>query len=471
LSDTKISALTPTTSLGDTDELVLASSGANKKITGANLKTSISAAVSAIPPTLLDAKGDLIAASAADTAARLAVGSNGDVLTADSSQATGVKWAAPSGSAAPSGAAGGALDGSYPNPGLAAAVAGAGLSEASDVLAVNVDGTTLEISSDSLRVKDAGITAAKLGAVPLDTLSDVDVPSPSDEQALVWDSSASKWVPKTAILHVDANAKGDLFAASANDVVGRLPVGSNSQVLTADSTQTLGVKWAALPGGGMVADTLWDAKGDLAVASAADTGGRLPVGSDGQVLTADSAQTLGVKWAAAGGGGAWTLLSTTTLSSAGTFDVSGISGSYNDLILVAIVRGVAASSVVSVSLRFNNISSSNYYNQWIQGTGSGATAAEDLAAVSLFTGQAPGSTAALANGFSTIQVTVPGYASTTWLKAIQFECQLVANTATTWNTAFRGGGFWNNTAAVTRVQLFHASNLATGSQLRIYGRL
>jgi len=49
----------------------------------------------AIQPTILDAKGDLIVATAADTPARLAVGSNDTVLTADSSTATGLKWAAP----------------------------------------------------------------------------------------------------------------------------------------------------------------------------------------------------------------------------------------------------------------------------------------------------------------------------------------------------------------------------------------
>ena len=46
----------------------------------------------AIQNTIVDAKGDLIAASAADTPARLAVGNNGETLVADSSTSTGLRW-------------------------------------------------------------------------------------------------------------------------------------------------------------------------------------------------------------------------------------------------------------------------------------------------------------------------------------------------------------------------------------------
>jgi hypothetical protein len=62
----------------------------------ASVKSAYDLADGAIAKSLVDAKGDLIAATAADTVARLAIGTNGQVLTADSTAATGMAWAASS---------------------------------------------------------------------------------------------------------------------------------------------------------------------------------------------------------------------------------------------------------------------------------------------------------------------------------------------------------------------------------------
>ncbi len=51
----------------------------------------------ALTVTVIDAKGDLLVGTASDTIGRLAVGTDGHILTADSTQSSGVKWSAPSG--------------------------------------------------------------------------------------------------------------------------------------------------------------------------------------------------------------------------------------------------------------------------------------------------------------------------------------------------------------------------------------
>lgn len=123
----------------------------------------------------------------------------------------------------------------------------------------------------------------------------------------VADSSGS-WIPLAShkpksmldALYIGSSivdVKGDLIAATAADTVARLAVGANGTVLTADSAQPSGLTWNAAPGGGIPA-TIVDAKGDLIAATAADTVARMAVGSNGTVLTADSAQATGVAWAA-----------------------------------------------------------------------------------------------------------------------------------------------------------------------------
>ena len=80
--------------------------------------------------------------------------------------------------------------------------------------------------------------------------------------------------------------KGDLYGYDTADA--RVPVGSNGQVLTADSTAGAGVSWQAGTG------TL-TTKGDLLSRSTSGLN-RLPVGANGQLLSARSGATPGIAW-------------------------------------------------------------------------------------------------------------------------------------------------------------------------------
>ena len=60
-----------------------------------DIETFVNSSPGLVQNTLVDAKGDLLAASADNTITRLGVGTDTYVLTADSTEATGIKWASP----------------------------------------------------------------------------------------------------------------------------------------------------------------------------------------------------------------------------------------------------------------------------------------------------------------------------------------------------------------------------------------
>ena len=190
----------------------------------------------------------------------------------------------------------------------------------------------------------------------------------------------SNIITTDAVLSTDFDAKGDLISASAASTPVRLPVGTNGYVLKANSATTSGLEWAAAPadiegvtagtgisGGGTSGTvtitnsmaTAIDAKGDLIVGTGADVFSRLAVGAtNGHVLTVDSAEATGLKYAAiAGGAGNMAQIATGSTTSGSSFTVSGLS-SYTEIIIM--LYSVRISTGRSLTLRLNGNSGGNY---------------------------------------------------------------------------------------------------------------
>jgi hypothetical protein len=126
--------------------------------------------------------------------------------------------------------------------------------------------------------------------------------------------------------------------------------GTTGQVLAKASNTDLDFSWVAVD-----PLTILDAKGDLISATAADTPARLAVGSNGQVLTADSAETTGLKWATpTASTQSYSLLNAggTALTGATTITVSGLSG-YNS-IFVVVETASSANAGSYISCKFNS---------------------------------------------------------------------------------------------------------------------
>ena len=119
MTDSKLSALIELAATpADTDEVYIRdvsepAATESKRITVANLKAALTSVeglagllsadqhvldaeviAAAIDKTIQTTKGDLVVVTGASTPVRLGVGANDEVLTADSAQASGVKWAA-----------------------------------------------------------------------------------------------------------------------------------------------------------------------------------------------------------------------------------------------------------------------------------------------------------------------------------------------------------------------------------------
>jgi hypothetical protein len=109
-------------------------------------------------------------------------------------------------------------------------------------------------------------------------------------------------VPVSTDLVKDGATAIELLGDSIDTSLVDLKGGTTGQVLAKASGTDLDFSWVAQDDSNAIQNAIVDAKGDLIGATAADTPARLAVGTNGQVLTADSTAATGLAWATAATG-------------------------------------------------------------------------------------------------------------------------------------------------------------------------
>jgi hypothetical protein len=266
-----------------------AATSATSAATSATSAAASAASAAAAVAASFDAKGDLLAGTGAGTFDQLGVGTNGYLLTADSATATGIKWAAaPVSLPSQTGNAGEFLttdgtDASWAPVAGSLAQPTEPTSPPDGQIWVDTDGTapttvvtrwskaptggttTLTGTDDGTTVLayTPGYEEVFLNGVLLSRTNDytattgtsvvlnaatvtgdiVEVICPLQvayTDAITTTAANAAYVPKTLV-----DAKGDILTATADNTPARLAVGTNNQILVADSTASTGLKWAS----------------------------------------------------------------------------------------------------------------------------------------------------------------------------------------------------------------------------------
>lgn len=186
-------------------------------------------------------------------------------------------------------------------------------------------------------------------------------------------------------LPADFEVFGQAVATSMADLLG----GTTGQVLSKTSNTDMDFTWVTDPGGditGVTAGTgisgggtsgtvtvtnsmatAIDAKGDLIGGTGADTFSRLAVGANNTVLTADSAEATGLKWATPSSGGGLVLINSTSFTTSTAVNVNSVfSATYTNYKVIVRTTATTAGGDAQLNIRLRvsgTDATTNYTNQ------------------------------------------------------------------------------------------------------------
>jgi hypothetical protein len=210
-------------------------------------------------------------------------------------------------------------------------------------------------------------------------------------------------------------------------------------------------------------------KGDLYTrTSSADT--RLAVGANGTILTADSAEATGLKWAVpAGGTPSYSLINTggTTLSGSSNVTVSGISGMSK---LIITIFEASAGDQCKLRIRFNSDSGSNYEyagHQYLANTSYPAdqpTRYDSTADTSFQIAKMANITSSSMGAY----IWMDG-ANSTGFKAVTYSGAGTYTGGTTLQAEITGGGLYKGTSTISSVSIGATVGTFDAGTVYVYG--